>query len=123
MKKSVSVLSLGLMMTVFSSSAFAADFDLDRGIGYKKGRDVESWMDSRESAASGNTSSRLSGSSMGTAIGNLISIKTEAGSHVVLNATQINKGNQTVEVTMNNNQYKNVEEPAYNTEGTLYYSK
>ena len=123
MKKNVSVLGFGLMMTVFASSAFAADFDLDRGIGYKKGHDIESGMNNRESSPLSTGASRLGGSAIGSSIGNSIYIKTEAGSSVVLNATQINKGNQTVEVSMNTKQYKNVEQPANNNPETLHYNQ
>lgn len=132
MKKIVVILQFGLMLAVLPVTGFAADFELDRGIGATRGRDVEDWADARDDAGR-NTSynarmyqyNTQAGGSLASAYGNAIVIKTQPGSHVVLNASQINTGNQTVEVSLNssinNKRYRNVEDrPTYDTDANLY---
>lgn len=96
-------------------------FEMDRGIGFERGRDIEDWMDVGEArtAAAGNGGyAEFTGlgaynvSATAGAHGNSIFIKTDPGSHVTLSATQINSGNQTVEINLKNvtdNRYQNVE--------------
>lgn len=91
------------------------NFELDHGIGFRRGSNVEDWMDieasrkySNEQAAERNRIFANDGS--GSVIGNSIVITTEHGSHVVVNAMQINHGNQTLEVNLNSiDNYTNVE--------------
>ena len=91
-------------------------FELDHGIGFRKGSNIEDWMDveanrrySAEQAAKRNRLFANDGS--GSVIGNSIVITTQRGSHVVLNATQVNQGNQILEVNLfdNGGQLSNVE--------------
>lgn len=122
MKKMTYNLCVIIGAIMMSTAAHARDFQLDRGIGFdKKGRGEESWVDTKESAESSALGNRFGQSNNGisaTAIGNLISVQAAQGSHTVINAMQINTGNQTAEVSLRGaKQYKNVELPNYRPQG------
>ena len=110
---------LTTLLIIFTSGAsYANDFELDRGIGFDKGRDIEDWVDTKESrkySAGFDPYSKLGANGTNfpinaSSIGNIISITTEPGSHVVVNAQQINNGNQITEVNLKGvKEYQNVE--------------
>lgn len=122
-----------ITLMLLPATAMAAEFDLDRGIGYKRGQDVESQMDVKSSRnanldAALNKNSGLGESSLASSYGNLISIQTSPNSHVMLNANQINTGDQTVIVSlrgMGTKQYKNVEQalPTDDMNNNIYYNQ
>lgn len=124
------ILSLNLCAVVVmlsASVAVAGDFDFDRAIGHARNNDVESWVEGRESGLPNQRDSQFDDATpLASSMGNVISIQTQPGSHVVLNASQINKGNQTSEVRlrgMNFKRYRNVEIPKYDTDAYLYHSQ
>ena len=105
--------------------SFAGDFQLDRAIGHERNNSTESWIDSKDNSFSGQRESPYD-DAVAASFGNAISIETKPGSHVVLNASQINKGNQTSEVSlkgMNSKKYKNVELPKNNPDTYLIHSQ
>lgn len=123
-----------IILLIPSGSLYARDFELDRGIGFSKGRDVEDWVETKSFGNStfGRNSNlnRIGGavgnSTLASSFGNSIVIQTQPGSHVVVNASQINHGNQSAEVNLKSlgePQYKNVEEPSYDQDRNLYFAK
>lgn len=123
-----------IMLLVPSGNLYAMDFELDRGIGFSKGRDVEDWVEAKSISNSNfsrnsnlNRIHSLGSSSLASSFGNSIVIQTQPGSHVVVNASQINHGNQNAEVNLKSlgePQYKNVEEPTeYDLDRNLQFAK
>ncbi|MET0154530.1 MAG: hypothetical protein ABW189_00270 [Rickettsiales bacterium] len=110
-----------------SGAASAVEFNFDRGIGFAKGRDVEDWVSAKDARGASlfqqiytegtaNRPGLSDGTNAATAVGNSISVQTGPGGVAVVNATQINAGNQSAEINLKNLQtktYKNVEIPAY----------
>lgn len=128
----MSILRLIFLIILLPYTANARDFELDRGIGFSKGRDIEDWVEAKETRNSpaGLESDFNETSPLGqppvnaSSYGNYISIQTQPGSHVVLNASQTNTGNQNAEVNLkgvNSSRYKNVEipTPSYNPDTRL----
>jgi formylmethanofuran dehydrogenase subunit D len=128
------ILSIFTFIIIFSlNNSYAQNFELDRGIGFSKGRDVEDWVktqDFQNSPTNINSSfnriNSIQRSNLASSQGNSIVVQTQPGSHVVVNASQINSGNQTAEVNLKSisrPKYNNVEIPTYNTENNLYHSQ
>jgi hypothetical protein len=118
----MSILRLIFFIILLPQAVNAIDFELDRGIGFEKGRDIEDWVDVKQSRniPSSLESGFNENSSFGqspvnaTSYGNFISIQTQPNSHLVLNASQANSGNQNAEINLkgvNSSRYKNVEIP------------
>lgn len=116
-----------------SGNLYARDFELDRGIGFQKGRDVEDWVKTQDSVNSPssldsnfNRINSLSRSNMASSYGNSIVIQTQPGSHIVVNASQINNGNQIAEVNLKSisgPKYNNVEIPSYDQDTHLFHAQ
>lgn len=112
---------------------YARDFEFDRGIGFERGRDVEDWVETQgfersHSSFSSNFNriNSLRTSNLATSQGNSIVIQTQPGSHVVVNASQINNGNQISEVnlkSLDGPQYNNVEAPTYDQDTHIYHAQ
>jgi len=115
------------------STIHAQEFELDRGIGFSRNHDIEDWISAKGARNNSfgqnsnfNRDNSLGRTNLASSYGNSIVIQTQPGSHVVLNASQINHGNQTAEVNLNNldgPRYENVEIPTYDQDRNLSYSK
>ncbi|PIR37144.1 MAG: hypothetical protein COV35_11155 [Alphaproteobacteria bacterium CG11_big_fil_rev_8_21_14_0_20_39_49] len=112
---------------------YARDFELDRGIGFQKGRDIEDWVKTQDATNSPssldsnfNRINSLTKSNLASSYGNSIVIQTQPGSHVVVNASQINTGNQIAEVNLKSisgPKYNNVEVPSYNPDTHILHAQ
>lgn len=122
--KTMPILYIALFVAaLFFGNVNAMSFEMDRGIGFSRGQDIEDWVEAKPMSG---TPDRMNaflergavfgGTNLASSIGNSIVIQTQPGSHVILNATQTNLGNQTAEVTLRGasaaDRLNNVEMPA-----------